>query len=323
MTSPLSGIVYVERPWRKDPTTDSADGDIYAAAPEERARTVQAAYDAGIRLFLAAHEREAASLASSLQVLGLRDKILLATTDGDALDRCPDTEEGGAAAMAAAITRKCELLRTDVIDLFMLYDFRPESHTPARLAGAVRALNVARAHGTVKMAGATCYAAYDALADALSGGLALDVVVSRYNYLDQRATERLFPACRAHGVTVLATQAFSWLGGVPFVRFPNTWRYRNLTQNFYGFSAGQAHLYWILHNPAVDGVAISMQAPQQVAENVAAMHIRSAPTGLEALFDSFAEALTRTREGWRGLLQDEHWEIRTAAERYLESRPRA
>ena len=128
-------IAYAERPWRRDPATAPGDGDIYAATPDERAQTVQAAFDAGIRLFHAAHEREAVSLGASLRTLGLRDQIILSTTDGDALDRCPDTEAGGEAAIAAAIARKRELLGVEAIDLFLLHDFRPETHTPRRLAG--------------------------------------------------------------------------------------------------------------------------------------------------------------------------------------------
>ena len=65
-----------------------------------------------------------------------------------------------------------------------------------------------------------------------------------------------------------------------------------------------------------------MQTPEQIAENVAATQITKTPTGLESLFDSFAEAITRTKEGWRGLLQDEEWEYRAAAETYLARKSR-
>ena len=236
----MGPISYAERPWRRDPQQVSADGDIYQATPAERAETVRAAFDAGVRLFHAAHEREAASLGASLRTLGLRERITLSTTDGDALDRCPDTEAGGAEATTRALARKQELLGAETLDLFLLYDFRPDTHTPARLSGALQALEAARAAGTVRRIGATCYGAYDALADALDTGLPLDVVFVRFNSVDQNAAARLLPACRARGVTALAAQTFAWVGGVPFVRFPNTWRYRNLTKNFYGFTAAQA-----------------------------------------------------------------------------------
>ncbi len=316
----IGPLAYAERPWRRDPQEVSPDGDIYRAAPTERAATVQAAYDAGIRLFHAAHEREAASLGASLKALGLRDGVIVSTTDGDALDRCPDTEAGGAEAVTRAVARKQELLGVETLDLFLLYDFRPDTHTPARLAGVLRALDAARAAGTVRQVGATCYGSYDALADALESGLPLDVVFARFNFLDQRASARLLPLCRARGITTLAAQTFGWVGGVPFVRFPNTWRFRNLTKNFYGFTAAQAHLNWVLRQPNIDSVIVSMQSPEQITENVAAVGIEKVPAGLESLFESFVEAITRTREGWRGLLQDEQWEIRAAAEAYLPGR---
>jgi aryl-alcohol dehydrogenase-like predicted oxidoreductase len=314
-------IAWGERPFRREPGTAPPDSDIYLAPPDARAEAVRAALDAGIACFHAAYEREAQSLGTSLRALGVRDRVLVSTTDGDVLDRCPDTEEGAAQAIRAAIARKRELLGVDILDVFLLYDFRPEVHTPARLAGARRALSEARAAGTVRHTGATCYAAFDALADALeTDALPLDAVAARYNYADQSAASRLLPACRARGVLALAAQTFSWLGGVPFVRFPNTWRFRNLTKNFYGFSAAQAHLHWVLSRPDVDGALVSMQTAAQAAENLAAAQIAKAPQGLESLFDSFLEAMTRTREGWRGLLADELWEHRAAAEAYLHRR---
>lgn len=311
-------LAYSERPFRREPGSASPDSDIYLAAPEERAATVQDALDAGITFFHAAYEREAASLGASIQSLGIREQITVSTTDGDALDRCPDTENGSAQAIRGAIARKRELLGVDVLDVFLLYDFRPEVHTPARLAGAQRALDEARAAGMIRHTGATCYGAYDALAKAIEGErLRAEIVPARFNYLDQAAGTRLFPACRARGITTLAAQSFSWLGGVPFVRFPNTWRFRNLTKNFYGFTASQAHLYWVLGQPNIDGALVSMQTAAQVTENLGATQITKTPHGLESLFDSFVEALTQTREGWRGLKGDELWEYRAAAETYL------
>ena len=74
----------------------SPESDIYLTTPEERAATIRAALDAGITFFHAAYEREAASLGASLKSLGVRDRVTVSTTDGDALDRCPDTEDGAA-----------------------------------------------------------------------------------------------------------------------------------------------------------------------------------------------------------------------------------
>jgi len=304
-----------------EPGTVSPDSGIYAASPEDRAAAVKAALDAGITYFHAAYEREAQSLGQSLRLLGVRDQVTVSTTDGDALDRCPDTEDGAAAAVRGAVARKRELLGVDTLDVFLLYDFRPETHTPRRLAGAKTALAEAQASGHIRSVGATCYDAYDILADTLESDiLTLDVIVARFNYLDQRAGDRLFPLCHSKAITTLAAQPFAWVGGVPFVRFPNTWRFRNLTKNFYGFTAGQAHLYWVSRQPNIDGILVSMQTPEQSAENIAALQITKTPTGLESLFDSFAEAITKTKEGWRGLLQDEEWEYRAAAETYLQRR---
>ena len=313
-------LAYGERPFRREPGSAPPDSDIYLATPEERAATIRAALDAGITFFHAAYEREAASLGASLRSLGVRG-----AGDGQHHRRrragpLPGHGRwGGAGCPWAQSPASGNCSAWTFVDVFLLYDFRPEVHTFTRLAGARRALDEARAAGQVVHVGATCYGAYDALAEAIEGdSLPADIVLARFNYLDQAAGTRLFPACRACGVTALAAQTFSWLGDVPFVRFPNTWRLRNLTKNFYGFTAAQAHLYWVLGQPNIDGVLVSMQTPAQMALRTSATtQLTKTPQGLESLFDSFVEALTRTREGWRGLKQDDLWEYRAAAETYL------
>ena len=312
-------LAYSERPYRREPSADTPTSDIYLATPEERAATVKAALDAGIAYFHATYEHEAQSLGASIKLLGIRNQITLSATDGDVLNRCPDTEGAAAQAIRGAIARKCELLGVDTLDTFLLYNFRPDVHTVARLAGASIAFQEAQTAGVIRQIGATCYSAYDTLAQAIQDHtFTPGIVVARYNYPDQAAGSSLFPLCQAQGITTLAAQSFSWVGGVPFVRFPNTWRYRNLTKNFYGFTAAQAHLYWLFKQPNIDGVLVSMQTPAQVTENVSSGQLTKTPQGLESLFDSFVEAITQTREGWRGLKGDELWEYRIAAENYLQ-----
>lgn len=321
---PTLPLAFGERPFRREPGTASPDSDIYAASPDDRAATIKAALDAGITLFHAHYEREAQSLGESLRRLGVRDRVLVSTTDGDALDRCPDTEDGAKQAILGAIARKRQLLGVNVLDVFSLFDVRPDVHTPARLAGAWAALTEAQAAGQVVSVGATCDAAFDFLADTLAAdSLPLDVVIARFCFPVQAASARLFPLCRARGVTTLAAHTFSWYSGVPFVRFPNTWRFRNLTKNFYGFTAAQAHLHWVLRQPNIDGILVSMQTPAQVTENAAATQSVKEPDGLESLFESFVDAITKTKEGWRGLLTDEIWEYRAAAEARLSRKPKS
>ena len=311
-------LAYSERPFRREPGTAAPDSDIYIATPGERAATVKAALDAGITLFHAHYEREAQSLGESLRRLGVRPQVIVSTTDGDALNRCPDTEEGAKQATRGAIARKRQLLGVDVIDVFSLFDVRPEVHTPARLAGARAALTEAQASGKIVRVGATCDAAFDFLAGIIEADtVPLEGVTARFCFPHQNAAARLFPLCRARGIPALAAHTFSWQGSVPFVRFPNTWRYRNLTKNFYGFTAAQAHLHWVLRQPGIDGILISMQTPAQVTENVAATQILKEPDGIESLFESFVDAITKTKEGWRGLLTDKQWEYRAAAEARL------
>ncbi len=312
-------IGYAERPWRRDPHDVPPGGDIYQATPEERAAVVAAARECGITLFHAAHEREAVSLGDSLRRLGLTTGLTLSTTDGDALDRCPDTEGGAFDAVQRAIARKKHLLGVGHLDIFSLYDIRRDTHTPARLAGAKRALDAARAAGDIGQIGATCCGDYDALADMIETGQWLpEWAAVRFCWADTRATTRLVPVCQEHNIPVMATQTFAWAGGVSFTRFPNTWRLRNLTRNFTGISAGQAHLCWILSQPGISGALVSMQTAEQVRENVAAAQDGDVPPGIESMLAQFMAAVLGTTEGWQGLREDEQWEVRAAAAAYLE-----
>jgi len=104
------------------------------------------------------------------------------------------------------------------------------------------------------------------------------------------------------------------------VRFPNTWRLRNLTQNFTGISAGQAHLRWLLNQNGVGGAFAGCSKPEQAAQNAASVGldgVLSPPQGVESLLAEFVTAITGSKEGWTGLLDDERWEYRLAAKTIL------
>lgn len=310
---------YGERPWRRAPDDPAPDGDIYRLGADERAQVVQAALEAKVTFFHAAHEREAQSLGQSLQTLGVRERVLVSTTDGDALARCPDTEAGAHDAVARAIARKQALLGTARINVFHLYDVRAEVHTRARLAGAMRALIDARSQGHIAYFGATCCGDYDYLAQAIEEQqFKPDCVITRFNFMDQGASGRLLPVCTHNNIATLAAQTFAWLGDVAFVRFPNTWRLRNMTRSFTGQSAAQAHLRWAAGQPGVGGVLVSMQEAAQVRENAQAVQATMPRADMASVFGSFMEAIWDTDEGWRALCEDPEWEVRTAAEAYLE-----
>ncbi len=133
---------------------------------------------------------------------------------------------------------------------------------------------------------------------------------------------RLLPACAEQGIATLAAQTFGWLGDVSFVRFPNTWRLRNMTRNFTGQSAAQAHLRWVLGQANIGGVLVSMQDTAQITENRQAVQAPMPRADMASVFGSFIEAIRDTDDGWRALLEDPEWEVRTSAEAYLETHAR-
>ncbi|MEO7719843.1 MAG: aldo/keto reductase [Capsulimonas sp.] len=313
--TPLSPISFSERRLRLNPET--------ATEAPEPSQAANAALQAGITVLHAAHEREAISLHASLATIQHPSPYLVSTTDGDVLARCPATEDGAAEAVQKAIARKKEMFGGRTLDLFSLYDFRRDTHLESVLTGAFRALREAREAQEIQCIGVTCYGDYEALAYAIQNGMVeLDFVIVRYNYLDQQAGKTLIPLCRERGIDVIAAQTFSWRGDIPFPRFPNIWRYRNMTKNFYGMSVAQAHLKWLTASGQFDSILVSMQEPAQVLENVAAVKIVKLPVGLEALFQNIGGAIEDTSDGWLGLRDDEIWEYQLAAKAEMERRTR-
>jgi len=187
----------------------------------------------------------------------------------------------------------------------------------------MRALTAARAQGHIAYLGASCCGEYDHLARAIQQQQYVpDCVITRFNFMDQRASMRLLPACAEQGIATLAAQTFGWLGDVSFVRFPNTWRLRNMTRNFTGQSAAQAHLRWVLGQANIGGVLVSMQDTAQITENRQAVQAPMPRADMASVFGSFIEAIRDTDDGWRALLEDPEWEVRTSAEAYLETHAR-
>ena len=72
------------------------------------------------------------------------------------------------------------------------------------------------------------------------------------------AARTLIPTYREKNIAIIAAKTFSWIGDIPFVRFPNTWRFRNITKNFCNITAAQAHLAWGMKSQQFASVLVSM-----------------------------------------------------------------
>ena len=204
-------------------------GGLYASVSDEAAAaTLQAAWDAGIRVFDTAPHygvglseqrigdflagRPRAGFVVSTKV-GRR--LVPATGPGfaDGADefygtpargRVRDYSAGGALRSLEDSLRRLGLDRADIV---LIHD--PDEHMAEALDGAYPALDAARAGGTVGAIGVGVNSA--SLAEWFVARCDLDyvLVAGRYTLLDDSAARSLFPLCLSRGVAVLAAGVFN------------------------------------------------------------------------------------------------------------------
>jgi D-threo-aldose 1-dehydrogenase len=204
-------------------------GGLYAAVGEETAaRTLQAAWDAGIRAFdTAPHYGVGLSERRIGDFLGGRPRtefvvstkvgrVLVPATSAQEVDgvdefygtppltRVRDYSRDG---VLRSLEDSLRRLRLDRVDIALIHD--PDEHLSQALDEAYPALAELRAQGVVTAVGAGMnYAA--PLAWLVSrADLDCVLVAGRYTLLDDSAAQELFPLCRRRGVAVLAGGVFN------------------------------------------------------------------------------------------------------------------
>jgi D-threo-aldose 1-dehydrogenase len=104
------------------------------------------------------------------------------------------------------ITRSLEdsLERTglDRIDILWIHD--PDAHWDQAIGGAIPALHELRSQGVVSAIGVGMNDAGELTRYVREGDIDAVMCAGRYTLLDQRALDKLFPACEEHGTVVVA-----------------------------------------------------------------------------------------------------------------------
>jgi D-threo-aldose 1-dehydrogenase len=202
-------------------------GGLYAPVGEEAAaRTLQAAWDAGIRAFdTAPHygvglsERRLGGFLSGrprgeFTVCTKVGRLLVPATgsvDGadefygtPALTRVRDYSRDG---VLRSLEDSLRRLRLDRVDIALIHD--PDDHLPQALDEAYPALAELRAQGVVAAVGAGMNSAASLAALVSRADLDCVLVAGRYTLLDASAADELFPLCLSRGVSVLAGGVFN------------------------------------------------------------------------------------------------------------------
>lgn len=310
-------LIYAEHPLLAQPDSDDCAAECLLSV-EDRASIIREAADSGVTLYLASRPGDAASLAQSLDAANSHQSTRIAVEVGHNLNLSPDTKSDGARVVSTDIDERQLTLRGRPIDVAILNNVGQEGYQSDRVAGAIGQLIELRSKGAIGAWGLSSYGDYDCVAE-LVAAYKPDVVLARCNPTDLGALRLLGPRCEKIGVPMIATQTIAWTKGVPFVRFSNTWRLRNMLKSFYGVSAIQAHTRWLLQAHGVTAVACGINESGQAIELAKAVGdiVKAPPPGMEAALNEFVLAITRSDAGWTDLLTDPYWEYREAAQKLL------
>ncbi|WP_454049093.1 aldo/keto reductase [Cellulomonas sp. Marseille-Q8402] len=231
-----------------------------------------------------------------------RDELLIATKAGYRQWPGPYGEFGSRKYLLASLDQSLRRLGTDHVDVFYSHRFDPA--TP--LEETIGALRTAVDSGRARYAGISSYSAHrtqEALAVAAAMGLPLALHQPSYSMLN-RWVERpdevaggpsLLDVAAGAGLGVVAFSPLAqgmltrkYLGGVPadsraarggplrseYLSDENLARVRALAAvaEARGQSLAQLAIAWVLRDPRITSVALGARTPEQLEENLAAVH---------------------------------------------------
>ena len=194
-----------------------------ALSESDAQKTLQAGWDAGVRMFDVAPMY---GIGMSEERLGVflrskpRDEFVLSTKVGRLIEDdpsaadVPESEQFFKGAPARrwyfdfsydGVMRSVEdsqkRLGIDRIDILLIHD--PDNHYEQAIDGAYKALDRLRSDGSIKAVGAGMNQNPILSRFARDGVMDCFLLAGRYTLLDHRAIDELFPVCEDHGTTML------------------------------------------------------------------------------------------------------------------------
>jgi D-threo-aldose 1-dehydrogenase len=275
-------------------------GNLYAAmSDDEAAATVDAAWDAGIRLFDTAPHY---GLGLSEERLGRalsrrpREEFVLSTKVGRIIDDGHEPRSDRDDLFDVTSTRRRHWdfsrrgvlrslddsrvrLRMDRIDVALVHD--PDDHLDQATAEAIPALCDVRSDGDVGMVGIGVNRVDVALHIVERTDIDVVLIAGRLTLLDQSAAAELLPRCAERGILVVAAGVFnSGLLATAIARADSTYDYAPVDRavvarlesitaacSAHGVEVPEAALRFPLRYPAVTSVLVSGRSPGEVIEN--------------------------------------------------------
>jgi D-threo-aldose 1-dehydrogenase len=292
-------------------------GNLFKAVPdEEAARTVAAAWDAGIRYFdTAPHYGVGLAERRMGEVLRgySREEFVLSTKVGRLLVPNPDGEgrtdidngfevpattkrvwDFSADGVRRSIAESLGRLGLDRVDIALIHDPEESDDPDSALASAYPALHELRGQGVVGAIGVG--SKQSQILGRFVADTDIDVIMlaGRYTLLEQPALDDLLPACQRRGVSVLNVGVFNsgllasdWpdddahyeYGDTPGELLERARRIATACQR-YGTSLPRAALAFAAAHPTVASVVVGAGRPGHIRRNAELFAAPLPPAGL-------------------------------------------
>ncbi len=208
------------------------------------------AYDCGVTFFDTAEGYGQSERMLGEALAGVRDKVVIATKHLLTTPEMTTTE-----AMIRRVEESLKRLRTDYVDVALIHAV--DDPAPLRREELLTAYDRLKASGKVRFSGFSTHQPANTLGEALASGR-FDVVLMTYNHLESAAAEPLIAKARAAGIGTVAMKVFA--GG-------KQGSLRSLAGEREKYS--RAAMRWVLGNPAIDGLIITMSTFSHVEDYVA------------------------------------------------------
>jgi L-glyceraldehyde 3-phosphate reductase len=223
-----------------------------------------------------------------------RDELIISTKAGYRMWPGPYGEWLSKKSLLASLDQSLRRLKLDYVDIF--YAHRPDPQTP--LEETMAALDLLVRQGKALYIGVSNFSGEQLEQAIQSSKTPITVHQPRYNLLERRCEEDLFPLTSSHGIGVMAFSPLSkgllsdkYLGEeIPHdSRAAAAWGKKriedvlnghkldkiqrlNALARARGQTLAQMALVWNLRLPAVTSILIGASTPKQIEENVAALN---------------------------------------------------
>jgi len=208
------------------------------------------AYECGVNAFDTAEGYGQSERMLGQALKGIRDKVIITTKHLLTTPEQTTTE-----ALVKRMEESLRKLQTDHVDIALIHAV--DDPSALRREEVLAAYDRLKREGKIRFSGFSTHQPVRTLPEAIASGR-FDVVLMTYNHMENAAAEPLVAQARAKGIGTIAMKVFA--GG-------KQGNLKGLVNDRLKYS--QAALRWVLGNPSIDGLIVTMSTFAHVEEYVA------------------------------------------------------